>query len=539
MSTIYENLPKKFGCKFFKSFLVLFFFILIFGYSPVSKKAYAINIYTIEDLDSIRNDLTGDHFLMNNLDFNSDASYSDPANKILYTTGEGWDPIGVNVSGSEFTGTFDGNGHTISNLYINNTTDRHAGLFGYAYSSSISDVGVLNTNITATSVVGGLIAYNRGTISNSYSTGSVGGSDSAGGLVGFNRGTINNSYSKSYVTGLEFVGGLAGSNSGVINGSYSTGATAGNRYVGGLVGGNNDEGTITESYSTGPVVASVGRSGGFVGANKGSVSDSYWDTETSGMSASEGGVGKTTLEMQSIITFTNWDIVDISVFDESNPNVWYLNEGKDYPRLFWEFEGYNPGNTIPHNKVFHQDRRCHWKKPNHPTWIKLEPKEENGVKGMLLTWTQYDADRVNIKIDDGTGKYPWKIVKTLNDGHEFLPNVGSWQNIMIKPINHCKEGEYSLAVSHLAYPYGWYGQSGSNLALATGRSANSYVFGTSADSEEASSKDTPMVPETGSDDILYLATSLLIIGFSSYFVLNEKSRRFALRDFERRVSQGL
>lgn len=539
MSTIHGNLPKKFGCKFFKSFLVLFFFILIFGYSPVSKKAYAINIYTIEDLDSIRNDLTGNHVLMNNLDFNSNASYSDPANKILYTTGEGWDPIGVNVSGSEFTGTFDGNGHTISNLYINNTTDRHAGLFGYAYSSLISGVGVLNTNITATSVAGGLIAYNRGTISNSYSTGSVEGFDSAGGLVGFNRGTINNSYSKSYVTGLEFVGGLAGSNSGVINGSYSTGATAGNRYVGGLVGGNTDEGTITESYSTGSVVASVGRSGGFVGVNKGFVSDSYWDTETSGMSDSEGGVGKTTLEMQSIITFTNWDIVDISAFDESNPNVWYLNEGNDYPRLFWEFEGYTPGNTIPHNKVFHQDRRCHWKKPNHPTWIKLEPKEENGVKGMLLTWTQYDADRVNIKIDDGTGKYPWKIVKTLNDGHEFLPNVGSWQNIMIKPINHCKEGEYSLAVSHLAYPYGWYGQSGSNLALATGQSTNSYVFGTSADSEEASSKDTPMVPETGSDDILYLATSLLIIGFSSYFVLNEKSRRFALRDFERRVSQGL
>ena len=92
---------------------------------------------------------------------------------------------------------------------------------------------------------------------------------------------------------------------------------------------------------------------------------------------------------------------------------------------------------------------------------------KDGVSGMNLTWVQYDADKINIKIDDGTGKYPWKIEKTPNDGHEFLPNVFSWQNIMIKPTNHCKEGEYSLAVNQLAYPYGWYGQSENKVALAS------------------------------------------------------------------------
>lgn len=136
MSVINKNLLKKFEYIFFKLSLVFLFSIFVFGYSPIFKKAYAINIYTIEDLDSIRNDLTGDHVLMNDLDFNGNDSYSDPTNKISYTTGEGWDPIGVDVSGSEFSGTFDGNGYTISNLYINNTTDEYVGLFGYTVASS-------------------------------------------------------------------------------------------------------------------------------------------------------------------------------------------------------------------------------------------------------------------------------------------------------------------------------------------------------------------------------------------------------------------
>ena len=88
--------------------------------------------------------------------------------------------------------------------------------------------------------------------------------------------------------------------------------------------------------------------------------------------------------------------------------------------------------------VFHPDRRCHWKKPEPIERIQLKPAVENGVKGMQLTWVQVDADKVDIKIDDGTGKYPWKISNTENDGHEFLANVAPWQNIIIKPTNHCK-----------------------------------------------------------------------------------------------------
>ncbi len=584
---------------------------------PPPEVDYTID--SIEDLNNIRYDLAGDYVLTKDLDFNSDASYSDPANKIAYTTGEGWDPIGTYVSGSEFSGTFDGNNFTISNLFIDtSSSSSNFALFGRTLgSSSIFDIGLLNASITAGSAVevgilvgenggtisnsystgfvvgrvwvGGLVSSNYGTITNSYSNGSVTGDVEIGGLAGYNDGTITNSYSNGSVTGDDEIGGLVGYNDGTITNSYSNGSVTGDDEIGGLVGYNdgtitnsysnssvteNDNyrdgwglgglvgenyGTITNSYSTGYIdYGAPDKVGGLVGYNYdvgGLVVGSFWDTETSGMDVSDGGTGKTTEEMMLISTFydtetegldTPWDIIEIEDFDLEDPTTWYVDESNDYPRLFWEFEGYDPGeggdDESSGRVVFHPDRRCHWKKPESPDWIKLEPMVKDGVSGMNLTWVQYDADKINIKIDDGTGKYPWKIEKTSNDGHEFLPNVSSWQNIMIKPINHCKEGEYSLAVSHLAYPYGWYGQSGNKVALNTntlGYSTKSAVLGTSTESGETPSEETPMVPETGSSDILYLTTSLSIIGFSIYLVLNGKSRRFALRDFERKVSRGL
>jgi hypothetical protein len=106
--------------------------------------------------------------------------------------------------------------------------------------------------------------------------------------------------------------------------------------------------------------------------------------------------------------------------------------------------------------VVRKDGKCRFSEPDETTWVKFEPMEKDGMSGMFLTWTQYSADSINIKIDDGTGEYPWMISKTQNDGHEFLPNVFAWQNIKIQPINHCNKGDYSIPLSYSAYPYGWY-----------------------------------------------------------------------------------
>lgn len=116
----------------------------------------------------------------------------------------------------------------------------------------------------------------------------------------------------------------------------------------------------------------------------------------------------------------------------------------------------NGGDTGNSHKTFTKDTRCNWSKPPKPTWIKLTPKIENNVSGMLLTWAQYNADKVTIKIDNGTNTYPWTIYKTQNDGHEFLPNVQSWQNIKIRPINRCSNGQLSSGVSYATFPLGWY-----------------------------------------------------------------------------------
>ena len=125
---------------------------------------------------------------------------------------------------------FNGNGYTISNLFINRPSQIYIGLFGGKGTSTITNVGLINVNITGNYQVGGLIAHTGGIVSNSFVTGSVTGNNIVvGGLVGLSAGKIINSYSTATVNGNgnSWVGGLVGCNWGtdarVLN-SYSTGA---------------------------------------------------------------------------------------------------------------------------------------------------------------------------------------------------------------------------------------------------------------------------------------------------------------------------
>jgi hypothetical protein len=77
--------------------------------------------------------------------------------------------------------------------------------------------------------------------------------------------------------------------------------------------------------------------GGLIGcrANSG-VRDSFWDIKTSGISESSGGTGLITDQMMEIQTFLNagWDFVDETA--NGTEDIWYILEGQDYPRLWWE-----------------------------------------------------------------------------------------------------------------------------------------------------------------------------------------------------------
>jgi len=80
--------------------------------------------------------------------------------------------------------------------------------------------------------------------------------------------------------------------------------------------------------------------GGLVGRNyEGSVSNSFWDTETSGQYTSDGGTGETTAEMQDIITFSEamWNIIGVVNPDSRNPSYsWNIVGNMTYPFLSWQ-----------------------------------------------------------------------------------------------------------------------------------------------------------------------------------------------------------
>ena len=317
-----------------------------------------IEIDDLETLNAIRNQLDGSRLqllsgaaptsigcarggckgyeLTRNLDFDDDDSYSSTANKIIWTMGAGWQPIGD--FSNAFTGKFEGNGFTISNLKINRSDTGNVGLFGTVeQEAEITNVGLLGVDIMGDNFVGSLVGWNSGsTITNSYVTGSVSGfGDNVGGLVGWNSsGTITNSYATGFVLGSgSSVGGLVGENSGTITNSYAKGSVAGSGdSVGGLVGGNSS-GTITNSYATGFVLESGNSVGGLVGFNTENteVNDSYWDINTSGQGTSAGGTSKTTVALQSPTTATG-------IYDSWSNDDWDFGTTKQYPAV-----KYTPG----------------------------------------------------------------------------------------------------------------------------------------------------------------------------------------------------
>lgn len=311
-----------------------------------------IVIRTAEELAKIGVDpnypLSGKYILMANIDL---SGYSN------------WVPIGN--SSSSFTGQFDGNGLIIKNLTINRPSSSYQGLFGYTGSTAkIVNIALENVNIKGYNYTGSLVGWNDGNISNSYSTGNVTGYSDVGGLVGGNnRGIITNNYSTCSVTGYYYVGGLAGDDYyGTITNSYSTGSVTGysdgaggligniyystikNSYftgnikgwtrVGGLIG-RGVSGTISNSYSTGNITG-YSYTGGLIGNNQNNtivVINSYWDIQTSGLTTSAGGTGKTTAQMKTQSTFVNWDFT----------NVWAIDEGKSYPYLRTNEQVPHPG----------------------------------------------------------------------------------------------------------------------------------------------------------------------------------------------------
>ena len=244
-----------------------------------------------------------------------------------------------------FRGTFDGNGHTISNFGYIAANETYTGFFRYAAGAQIKNLGLIwpDVHVDRGDFHGCLIGYlDEGVITNCYvEAGSVSGYDDyIGGLLGSNSGTVTNCYFTGDVYGHDAVGGLVGENGGSVMASYSYASVNGRSAVGGLVGRCSPGETIN-CYARGDVVGQW-YVGGLVGSDwGGEVRGSFWDIETSGRTTSYGGTGKTTAEMQMAGTFLDagWDFVDET--KNGTEDIWWILEGQDYPRLWWELIGDN------------------------------------------------------------------------------------------------------------------------------------------------------------------------------------------------------
>jgi hypothetical protein len=274
-----------------------------------------------------------------------------------------------------WTGMFDGNDHTISNMTYVTSESGYTGLFGCmdGPNAQVKRLGVINSRIEHTDAkvddrvgtlvgllkegsimacyvdqaivrgarrVGGLVGENvNGNIVNCYANADVYGTDDVGGLVGYNSGYLNASVSLGTISGSGWgVGGVAGSNNpqSRIYQCYSHSSINGKERVGGLVG-ENRQGTIIQCYSNGAVRGTKGYIGGLVGDNVGgSIEASFWDIQTSKQLTSAGGTGKTTVQMHMVDTYleAGWDFVNET--ENGSDDTWWIDEGKDYPRLWWE-----------------------------------------------------------------------------------------------------------------------------------------------------------------------------------------------------------
>jgi len=262
---------------------------------------------------------------------NIDAVYS-----LQLDSGAGFDPIGNNSN--KFTGYYDGDEYSVSNLYINRPTEDYVGLFGYSSrlnGISIKDLFLVGVNITGKSFVGGLAGkVIKTTINDCYTTGSVVCTwGSSGGMIGVsNEGIFNRCHSLCTVAGVSsYTGGFIGqcASSVIINNSYSIGNVSGGGAVGGFAGNLGNGSVCNQCYCSG-TVSGTGTAYGFVGAVTlwtTPATGCYYDSAISGKSDAMGGSApKTTAQMKLEATFVDWNFTTIWAIDA------LINSGYPYLR---------------------------------------------------------------------------------------------------------------------------------------------------------------------------------------------------------------
>ncbi|MCF8223690.1 MAG: T9SS type A sorting domain-containing protein [Bacteroidales bacterium] len=256
----------------------LIFTLLFTGLSVYNASAFSgegsgteadpYQITTVEQLQEMNDDLTAHYILVNDIDASATSTWNG---------GKGFVPVGYNFSGS-----LDGRGYSIINLYSYDL-DIICGLFStIASGGEISNLFLTNCIITPSPDqmgTGAIAGKNSGSIINCHTSGTVTGNmfHGVGGVAGINYGLIENSGSSCDVGDAtnypNIVGGLAGRNEGQIINCSTTGNIIG-KNAGGIVAFNASAGTIQDSFSESSVDGNADI-GGFTGKNFGTIDNCY------------------------------------------------------------------------------------------------------------------------------------------------------------------------------------------------------------------------------------------------------------------------
>lgn len=216
-----------------------------------------------------------------------------------YTSNGGWVPIGTSTN--SFEGTFDGNGYTISNLYINRSGSSNQGFLGQSGSNAvIKNLALESVDITARS--------------------------SSGSIVGVLDGsTISNCYSSGRVTGTNNTGGIAGATTlGSIIDTYTTAAVAGSAQVGGIAGDSIFT-TFNNVYAINSVSGTGNNIGGIAGYAGGNLTNCYVLGDTSGLDGIFAGLADSTISISDCFYYENNGLPYVGSGTPNIGNISYFN----------------------------------------------------------------------------------------------------------------------------------------------------------------------------------------------------------------------
>ena len=277
--------------------------------------------WLLEDIDDLQYinehfDYWGDYFALTS-DIDASATQT-------WNSGDGF--ISIGNAEHPFYGGFDGQGHVISDLYINRPDQDYQAPFGVVVEAKFYQLGFDNVYVYGDSAVAGFVA-----------------SVKDGGTYSY----IDECFSKGEVHATEFAGGFAaGIDKSLINNCYSRCSVEAGDKVGGFAS-HFDEYTLKYCYHSGELTSS-GSLGGFLNTDYRPATFCFFDSDVCGTNSSASGSSKSTGSMQSIYTYTNytynddywWDFVGNEYNDTGNEDIWDMDqngtENDGYPIFSWE-----------------------------------------------------------------------------------------------------------------------------------------------------------------------------------------------------------